>query len=268
MADLKNKFRRGGSKSSIWTRLRAGNCAVTSPAGLKCTLYGEEEPLPDDDDPTEETLFSLINPWRVLAFLVFLSLISSLLYILILMWWPRSMDDIKGLADDGIEARDLAALIAQTKGAPISLGEAEINRYLAQSCRMRQDGAVSLVARPSSLVVKIHQGYAELIITRHIASYLPQTTSVFLRVKTEGSSYRLELSSDRRIWGRYAEGGKLGHLPIPSHFMQLILPSLENLMEIYPEMAKLLRSELYMPDFQRVSEEAEGRLLLRPLGNF
>ncbi len=215
---------------------------------------------------------SFIDIWSIVAVIIFLFLAGSLIIVCLLMWIPRQLNDIKGLHDD-TPVHDLFATMRQTDGAPqyYSFSESELNRYLKQTCRMRQKGALSIVAHPAQLALKIHDGYGELIITRVIGSHLYHTISVYVSFSYSGEHAQrrvsLELLPAGEDTGLFPRGGRIGQLPIPQRYMQMILPSLESLLDVYPELTRLIQTHDFLPVFQRDNNESEGRLFLTPPHN-
>ncbi len=225
-----------------------------------------------DSDDSSYGSGSFIDIWNIVAVLLFLFLSGSLITVCLLMWVPRQLDDIKGLHDDA-PVHDIFATLRQTAGAPYtySFSESELNRYIKKTCRMRQDGALSIVAHPAHLALKIHDGYGELIITRVIGSHLHHTISVYVSFVYTGEHAQrrvsLQLRPGNEDDGLFPRGGRIGQLPIPQRYMQMVLPSLESLLDVYPELTKLIQTHDFLPVFQRESEASEGRLLLIPPQN-
>ena len=91
-------------------------------------------------------LWRRFNFWSILAVIVFLTFTAVLVSSVIRMWTPQNMRDIAGYSDNG-SARDIAALLRNANGREISFTEAELNRYLKETCRIRQTGF-----SPSSLM--------------------------------------------------------------------------------------------------------------------
>ncbi len=210
--------------------------------------------------------------WSITAVALFLLLSGTLITLCLLMWVPRQLDDIKGLNDD-TPVHDIFATLRQAGASPqsYSFSESELNRYLKKTCRMRQNGALSIVAHPAHLAMKIHDGYGELIITRVIGSHLHHTISVYVTFSYTGEHAQRQVSLQLRPGdentGVFPRGGRIGQLPIPQRYMQMILPSLESLLEVYPELTELVQTHDFLPVFQRDSDESEGRLLLLPPQN-
>ncbi len=57
-------------------------------------------------------------------------------------------------------------------------------------------------------------------------------------------------------------GGRIGHLPIPSGYMQMLLPTLEPLLALYPALTQLVEHDDYLPVFEKAQQGREGRLRL------
>ena len=227
----------------------------------------------DEDD--EDELYDdrkkgiRINVWRLataMLFLMFIGALSSLCY---LMWTPREIQ-VAGHGDQGV-AHDLRVLAQQNQGVQITLTEGEVNRFLRDTCRLRQRGVFSITAHPKAVLLRIHDGYGELIIKRSIGTSFHHTTSVlvhFVRKEHEGESrVEMEFTGGKPIFGKIPCGGYIGSMPVPQSFIQMMQPSLESLLTTYPDFAQLVHEQGYLPVFSKEKNTAEGRLLLLPPSN-
>ncbi len=131
---------------------------------------------------------------------------------------------------------------------------------------MLQHGSLATIAHPSRLALKIHDGYAELIITRDLGSQLKHTVSVFLKFSLEQTSgskrVLLDLDGGTTLLGTVQTGGRIGHLPIPAGYMQMLLPTLKPLLALYPALTELVEQYDYLPVFEQAGQGREGRLRL------
>ncbi len=225
----------------------------------------------DEDDRRVTTRGAWFNPWKWFSYLLFVSLAGGLIYLCWLMWSPRELRDIRGARmGDAMPARDVEQLLATIKprAQTQSFTESELNYSLRRSCRMRQDGSLALIAHPTLLALKIHDGYGELIIARALGSEMYHTTSVFLRFSYHedetGKHVKLHLDNGKNIASTFLHGGQIGELPIPERFIKMMLPRLEPILAIYPALTALVEQHDYLPIFVRPYEETEGRLLLVP----
>ncbi len=225
----------------------------------------------EEDDRRPATRGAWFNPWKWLSYVLFASLAGGLIYLCWLMWSPRELRDIRGArVGDALPARDVEHLLATIKPSSQtqSFTESELNYSLRRSCRMRQGGSLALIAHPTLLALKIHDGYGELIIARALGSEMYHTTSVFLRFSYHedetGKQVKLHLDNGKNMASSFLLGGHVGQLPIPERLMKMMLPRLEPLLAIYPAITALVEQHDYLPIFVRPREEAEGRLLLVP----
>ena len=155
----------------------------------KSAFFGRPGEVEDADAQPEPQnilldLWQRFNFWSILAAIVFLTFTAVLVNSVISMWTPQNMRDIAGYSDNG-SARDITALLRNANGSEISFTEAEINRFLKETCRIRQTGIFSIITHGHGLALRIHNGYAELVIDRMIGANIHQTTSVNLTFRQE-----------------------------------------------------------------------------------
>ncbi len=234
------------------------------------TLYaGAEED--DDDYPQKENLLQELwqhfNFWSTLAIVLFLGFVAALLYFVVCMWQPQSLDDIAGY-NDKIPAKNLTALITSANGAPVSFTEGELNRYLRDTCRMRQTGIFSIFANVKGVAIRVHNGYAELIIDRIVGANMHQTTAVHLTFKRSVQHGRPVLNVDfcggAPLLGNMPRGGSIGSVGVPQKHIQVMGPALNTLLDCYPEIVESFEKHGYCPIFERNASEREGRITLIP----
>lgn len=239
------------------------------------TLFGG---APEDEGETEELswrtrirhLLVRISVWRLISAVMFVTFILLLLIILVKMWLPQDLKSIEGI-NDNIQYRDLSAYIstrAAQNESTIVITEADLNRYLKNTCSIHQDGIFSLIASNENIFCRIHDGYAEVIIDRVIDAGLGmaglrfhQTTSVYLTFKQETENGRPVLTVDFKggepILGQMPRGGSIGRLPIPQRHILMLKPALENLRDSYPEIRDAILDNGYCPIFEK------GRITLK-----
>lgn len=230
---------------------------------------GEE----DSDDPAEQQpsllqeVWSRFNFWGILACIVFLTFTTMLISTLVSMWTPQDMRNIAGYADHG-SARDLTAQLRNANGQEISFTEAEINRYMRDTCRMRQTGVFSIISHTEGFAVRIHDGYAELVIDRIMGANLHQTTAVNLSFRQEIVHGRPQLHVDFRgnkmLYGNIPEGGRIGKLSVPGRHISVLTPALDSLLGCYPEIASIIKEHGYCPFFTKGENGEESRVRLIP----
>lgn len=234
------------------------------------TLYAQPEE--DEVDYAQQKgllaeLWSRFNFWSFLATVLFVSFVAVLMYGVTRMWQPQSLKDIAGY-NDKLPAKDLSVLIRNANGGVISFTEGELNRYLRDTCRMRQTGIFSIFANAQGVAVRVHNGYAELIIDRLVGANMHQTTAVnltFHRDIVHGRpSLSVEFHGGSPLMGNMPRGGKIGTVGIPQKHIQVMQPALKTLMECYPDIVAATEEYGYCPIFEKESPESEGRITLIP----
>ena len=246
-------------------------------------LQSDEPPIGDpgmgyDDEaayPTEEDAegnswrdwWHKFSVWSLLALLIFLIFTGGLILMTFDMWRPQEMRSIPGYADNGT-ARDLTSALKAANGGEIAFTEGEINRYLRDTCRLRQTGIFSVLAHAQGAAVRMHDGYAELIIDRVLSTHFHQTTAVhlsFVREFDHGRpKLRMELRGGEPIMGSLPLGGSIGRVRVPQRYMEMLRPALETIQDCYPEFFDLIETYGYKPEFYRGRNGQEGFVRLVP----
>lgn len=232
--------------------------------------HGDDEE--DEELPEESFLASLrrklrhsFNFWTMVSVSLFLSFTLLLLLLLVKLWVPQDLSDIAGY-NDTAAARDLTALIRNANGAPVSITEAELNRYLRDTCRMRQTGIFSIITHCQGMAVRIHNGYAELVFDRLMGANMHQTTAVYLTFTQEnhlGSpDLKVELRGGEPLLGSMPNGGSIGSVALPQRHVLMLRPALESFITCYPDIAELVREHHYCPVF--TADGKDRRLTLIP----
>lgn len=215
-------------------------------------------------------LWRRFNFWSILAVIVFLTFTAVLVSAVIRMWTPQNMRDIAGYSDNG-SARDIAALLRNANGREISFTEAELNRYLKETCRIRQTGIFSIITHGHGVGLRIHDGYAELVIDRMIGANIHQTTSVNLTFRQETEHGRpvlkVEYKGAAPLSGNVPHGGNIGQFGIPDRHVSMLTPALRTLIDCYPEIASLIEEHGYCPYFSKGQNGNENRVRLVPYQN-
>lgn len=232
--------------------------------------HGDDEE--DEELPEESFLASLrrklrhsFNFWTMVSVSLFLSFTLLLLLLLVKLWVPQDLSDIAGY-NDTAAARDLTALIRNANGTPVSITEAELNRYLRDTCRMRQTGIFSIITHCQGMAVRIHNGYAELVFDRLMGANMHQTTAVYLTFTQEnhlGSpDLKVELRGGEPLLGSMPNGGSIGSVALPQRHVLMLRPALESFITCYPDIAELVREHHYCPVF--TADGKDRRLTLIP----
>ncbi len=230
---------------------------------------------PQDDEEEGELprtsllreLWQRFNFWSVVATALFLLFTAILALLVVRMWTPQPLRDIDGFADKG-RGNDLSMAINQANGAEIVFTEGEINRYLRDTCRMRQTGLFSIIAHAQGVVVRIHDGYAELIIDRLLGANIHQTTAVHISFNQKVEHGRPVLRADFRggspILGNMPRGGRIGLLAVPERHIQMLQPALETLLTCYPDITQAVEEHGYLPVFTKGGPGEQSTVRLIP----
>ena len=232
-----------------------------------------EEPAPPaPEEPRQRRpLWENFNIWTLCATSIFLIFAGILYWLVISMWVPQDLKDIAGYTDKGA-ARDLTALLRNANGGEVVFTEAEINRYLRDTCRMRQTGIMAIISHSEGVAMRIHNGYCEIIIDRIIGSNLHQTTSVFLtfhRVNEHGRQVvRADFSGGEPMLGSTPRGGRIGCVDLPQHCMRMLQPSVETLQSCYADFFEIIRERGYFPTFTKGANGQDSTVRLSPVNSY
>lgn len=208
-------------------------------------------------------VLSRINPWKLLALLLYILFIGSLIIFTAKMWRAQDISDIEGYGDN-VPSRNLTRLICNKTalGEPIIIREDDVNRYLRDTCRMKQDGFFSIFAECHGVAFRFHKGYAEFIIDRGFGPLTRHTATVNITFNTEMVDGQPQLCAKLHggepIMGSMPRGGSMGHVPIPQRHIVLLQPALESLRDCYPEIRDAVIKHGYCLHFE------DGRVELHP----
>lgn len=230
---------------------------------------GEEEE--NEVTTTQRNIFQELwrrfNFWSILAINIFLIFTVTLISAVVRMWTPQNMRDIAGYSDNG-SARDLSALLRNANGQEISFTEAEINRYLRETCRLRQTGIFSIITHGQGVGIRIHDGYAELVIDRMIGANIHQTTSVNLsfnqQIEHGRPVLKVNFKGDKMLTGDVPHGGSIGTFGLPDRHISMLAPALNTLIDCYPEISEIIEEHGYCPYFSKGQNGNESRIRLVP----
>lgn len=179
---------------------------------------------------------------------------------------PQDLSDIGGTgpAAPGASSRDITVVLqnAVKRRIPVTLTEAEINRWLARRVAVKQGGPLGKQVTLDGVRVRLEEGRAEWILERSFAGK-PFTVSMFIQViQTEGP--KGVRTTIERHGGPYHEavpypyvGGRFGRLPVPQGFLVLVISSFEKLAATLGPERKLVE------EMARIRVE-KGRLVLDP----
>ena len=231
------------------------------------TLYDTEGE--DAEDKGERAVSRLrriwahIGVWKLVAAIVFFLFICPLTCVTVRMWQPQDISDIEGY-NDNIPSRNLTRLICNktAAGEPIIIREDDVNRYLRDTCCIKQDGFFSIFAEARGMAFRFHEGYAEFIIERAFGPLTRQTTTVnitcYIETVNGQPELKAELHGGEPVFGSVPRGGSIGKVAIPQRHIVILQPALESLRDCYPEIRDALKQHLYCPVFK------EGRVELHP----
>ncbi len=265
----RRKRKKGGADDrSLWGYLFRKD--EPNPNFLAGSFYGDSEE-PDEEKITARSLLkellSRVNVLTCVAVAVFLLFTGSLMVMVYRMWSPQDLTDVAGYQDQG-NPRDLMVMLKNANGAEVSFTEGELNRYLKDTCRMRQMGLFSLLAHVEGVAIRIHDGYMELVVDRIIGANMHQTTAVNLSFRQETDHGRPVLKVDFHggspLYGSMPRGGKIGQVGVPQRHIEMLKPALETLLDCYPEMVQIVEEYGYCPYFTKGNNGAEGRVRLQP----
>lgn len=201
-----------------------------------------------------------------LAVLFLLVIAAGLGLALFQMSRPQDLADVGGVgpAAPSAGSRDITVVLqnAVKRRIPVTLTEAEINRWLATRIRPKQGGALAADISFESVRVRLEDGRAEWILERSVMGR-PATISMYTQViQTEGPKGVEGLVE--RHGGRFHEaipypnvGGRFGRLPIPQGFLVLVMPS-------FAELAGALAPEWELIEQMARIRIEKGRLVLDP----
>ena len=215
---------------------------------------------------TWRRVWRAVNIWSLLATGLFALFTGGLALLVVKMWTAQDLKDIAGYTDKGV-ARDLTVALRNANGGEILFTEGEINRYLRDTCRLKQTGIFSLIVPAQGVAVRIHDGYAELIIDRTLSTHFHQTTAVHLSFVQEldhgRPRLRVEYRGGEPIVGSMPRGGSIGTVGTPQRYMQMLSPALATIQDCYPDIWELMETYGYRPVFckGRNGEESYVRLI-------
>lgn len=259
-----------GADRSLWGFLfrKDGEGQQDFSRGTFYQPEGEEDETPRFSPITVlNLLWQKFNFWTTTAVLLFLTFTFMLGLLLLNMWIPQDMSDIAGYTDNGT-AKDITAIIRNANGREVTITEAELNRYLRSTCRLRQTGLFSIISKCHGVGVRVHDGYMEVIIDRILGSNLHQTTGVHLSFSRETEHGRPVLKADfcggPPLLGNMPRGGTIGKVHVPQHHIRMLKPALETLLACYPEISSMMEQHGYCPEFRKGFHGNDSTIRLVP----
>lgn len=180
---------------------------------------------------------------------------------------PQDLRDIGGYGPAAPNApiRDMRVVLKASldRGHLVNLTETELNQWLKRSLAPKQGGLLGEQVSLDRVWVRLHDGYAEVIMERTLMGK-PFTTSMFLRVEQlqglKGVETRIHLDGGpfHANLPKPPRGGRFGSLVVPQGFLILVMPAYENLAALFQEEKRLGFEEM-----ARIRIE-KGKLVLNP----
>ncbi len=237
---------------------------------------GKSEKIPANGEAGDEEessgyllveLWRRFNFWSLLAAALFLVFTGSLAYVVVRMWTPQNLRDVAGYTDKG-KAKDISSALKNGGGKELIFTEGEVNRFLRDTCRMRQTGLFSIIAHAQGVAVRFHDGYAELVIDRLLGANIHQTTAVnlsFQQVMEHGRpSLQVSFCGGDPIFGNMPRGGRIGRVAVPERHIRMLQPALMTLLACYPDITSAFDQYGYRPVFTAGGRGTEGTVRLVP----
>lgn len=184
----------------------------------------------------------------LLIFLVIVGLGAAMYFIS----QPQELSDIGGYGEDdprpapASPPRDLRTVLEKSieGNYSVTISESEINQMLARELEIKQGGELGRWVSIKSVLVRLKEDVAEVIIVRDVEGY-PLTTSMFLQIEQvesqKGISTKIHLHG-----GGYHEmlpyptrGGRFGQLTVPQGFLIMVMPEFRKIAEIFDAEIKL-----------------------------
>ncbi len=206
---------------------------------------------------------------KKLMLLVTIGSAGVLLVAMLFMVLPQDLSDVQGYRDETSteKARDLHEVLknAVDRRYQVTLSEAEINRWLADTIEIEQKGLLADHVKMSAVCIRLKEGVAEVIIERTVFGQRT-TQSMFIQFKqTQGATgLRTEVllhdGPFHAVVPYLRRGGQYGRLVVPQGYIYLVQPA-------YTELANVCRDEIRLAfeEMAGISIE-EDRLVLNPNG--
>jgi hypothetical protein len=180
-----------------------------------------------------------------------------------LSFQPQDLTTISGYSPDDRSERvtDVPDMIrtAAKNRQPIVLSEKQVNSWLAENLKVRQEGVFAKETELKGVWVRFDEaegGRAEFIIERKIRD-ITHTTSMFLRFqrrKKEDESFTTTVSKDGGSFlGTILIGGRFGKLKIPQGFLLFTQSAYANLGALFEEEFTIIE--------QNIIKEGAGRII-------
>jgi hypothetical protein len=171
-----------------------------------------------------------------------------------LSFQPQNLSGLSGYkrADRSETIVDVPALIesaAKTRQA-ISISERQINSWLAENIKVRQEGKLADEVDLKGVWVrfdKVENGRAEIILEREFRGKL-HTSSLYLRLerkKKEDGSFTTTIRKDGgHFLGTILVGGRFGQLKVPQGFLLFTQSAYQSLASLFTEEIEYIEEEI------------------------
>jgi hypothetical protein len=186
---------------------------------------------------------------------------------LLVIFQAQDLSDIEGYSgsDSQSTTRDITTVLEKAIEGQYSvvITELEINRMLQEKIELKQGGYLASMVSIKSALVRLKDGYAEIIVVRDIAG-VEFTGSIFVQV--EQAEDREGIYTQVHLHGgpfndsvpSLKRGGRFGKLTVPQGFIMILMPDFQKIAEaLDPEV------KLGFRDMARYKIE-EGRFTLDP----
>ncbi len=192
-----------------------------------------------------------------------LAFVGALGFGIYLSFQPQNLSDIAGReADDREKSSSTVPEMIENAAKsrnPINLTERQINTWLANTLKARQEGTLADYVEMKGVWVRFDEeegGRVEIIIEREIMGRT-QTLSMFVRIerkKKEDGTFTTYIHKDGgRLWGLLAVGGKFGQARVPQGFLFFS-------QNTYASLAQLFQKELQWME-KDITMRAGGRII-------
>ena len=187
-----------------------------------------------------------------------------------LSFQPQDLSDIQGYApeDRGERSTDIPAMIALAakNRQPIVLTERQVNRWLAESIKVRQEGTFAKDTELKGVWIRFDEsegGRAEFIIERKVKD-LTHTSSMFLRLqrrKKEDGTFTTTIRKDGGAFlGAIPVGGRFGKAKVPQGFLLFSMSAYENLGSLFEKEFQMIKKNIISEAGRIVFEEKKMRI--------
>jgi hypothetical protein len=193
----------------------------------------------------------------VLALLL-LAILGVLTY---LTFDPQNLSDIEGWREDvspiPAPGRDLGKVLesALKGGHSATLTEREINHYLVNTLKIRQEGVFKERVELKGVWVRLTENRAEVIIEREIMGKKRHTISMFLEIEQRLGE------KDQVTTYVHRSGGRFGRTEVPQGYLLIVMGAFDSLGAAYGDELAIFRQ--MFKGMTRVVIK-EGELVLTP----